>query len=201
MGNLKEYLWLIIILGLGILIAFIAVFINYFKKTLKSQNQFFQDQVKKRNGNLNKGLPFGFQFLYQKIPIKVYILSGRFILEAQYALSENPSMLIIKQYPLSRFFNYSPGKKRVLFNSSFDQGYSIQGKDEAWISNVFSEKIQENMLKSNIGRLSIKRKILKAQFRVLRLKDIEKIDHSIDVCLEVLDSILESDNKRDATLI
>jgi len=193
---LKEYLWLIIILGLGILIAFIAVFINYFKKTLKSQNQFFQDQVKKRNGNLNKGLPFGFQFLYQNIPIKVYILSGRFILEAQYALNENPSMLIIKQYPLSRFLNYSLGKKRVLFNSPFDQGYSIQGKDEAWISNVFSQRIQENMLKSNIGRLSIKRKRLRAQFGVLRLKDMEKIDHSIDVCLEVLDSILESDNKR-----
>ncbi|MEE9215342.1 MAG: hypothetical protein V3U54_11225, partial [Thermodesulfobacteriota bacterium] len=63
-------------------------------------------------------------------------------------------------------------------------------------SNVFSEKIQENMLKSNIGRLSIKREILKAQFGVLRIKDIEKIDHSIDVCLEVLDSILKSDNKR-----
>ena len=193
---MEEYLWLIIILGLGILIALITVFINYFKKLLKSQNQFFQDQVKKRNGNLSKGVPFGFQFLYLDIPIKVYVLSGSFILEAQYAMSENPSVLIIKQYPLSRFFNYSPGKKRVLFNPSFDQGYSIQGKDEAWISNVFSEKIQENMLKSNIGRLSIKREILKAQFGVLRIKDIEKIDHSIDVCLEVLDSILKSDNKR-----
>ncbi|MEE9118422.1 MAG: hypothetical protein V3U02_07500 [Calditrichia bacterium] len=193
---MEEYLWLIIILGLGILIALITVFINYFKKLLKSQNQFFQDQVKKRNGNLSKGVPFGFQFLYLDIPIKVYVLSGSFILEAQYAMSENPSVLIIKQYPLSRFFNYSPGKKRVLFNSPFDQGYSIQGKDEAWISNVFSEKIQENMLKSNIGRLSIKREILIAQFGVLRIKDIEKIDHSIDVCLEVLDSILKSDNKR-----
>ena len=196
---MEEYLWLIIILGLGILIALITVFINYFKKLLKSQNQFFQDQVKKRNGNLSKGVPFGFQFLYLDIPIKVYVLSGSFILEAQYAMSENPSVLIIKQYPLSRFFNYSPGKKRVLFNSPFDQGYSIQGKDEAWISNVFSEKIQENMLKSNIGRLSIKREILKAQFGVLRIKDIEKIDHSIDVCLEVLDSILKSDNKRRRT--
>ena len=73
---------------------------------------------------------------------------------------------------------------------------SIQGKDKAWMCNVFSEQIQQNMLKSNIVRLSIKRKILKAQFGVLRIKDIEKIDHSIDVCLEVLDSILESDIKR-----
>jgi len=183
-------------LGFGILVVLITVYLNYFKKLLKSQNQFFQDQVNKRNGNLSKGVPLGFQFLYQNIPIKVYILGGSFILEAQYALSENPSVLIIKQYPLSRFLNYSPGKKRVLFNSPFDQAYSIQGKDEAWICNVFSEQIQENMLKSNIGRLSIKREILKAQFGVLRLKDIEKIDHSIDVCLEVLDSILESDNKR-----
>jgi hypothetical protein len=184
-------------LGLGILIAFITVYLNYFKKILKSQNQFFQDQVKKRNGNLNKGVPFGFQFLYQDIPIKVYVLSGSFHLVAQYALRENPSVLILKQYPypLLRFLNYSPGKKRVLFNSPFDKGYSIQGKDEAWIFNVFSEKIQENMLKSNIGRLSIKRKILRVQFGILRLKDIEKIDHSIDVCLEVLDRILESDNK------
>ncbi len=183
-------------MGLGILVVLITVYLNYLKKLLKSQNQFFQDQVNKRNGNLNKGIPFGFQFLYQNIPIKVYILSGSFILEAQYALSENPSVLIIKQYPLSRFLNYSPGKKRVLFNSPFDQAYSIQGKDEAWICNVFSAIIQENMLKSNIGRLSIKREILTAQFRVLRLKDIEKLDHSIDVCLEILDSILESDNKR-----
>ncbi len=178
------------------MVVLITVYLNYLKKLLKSQNQFFQDQVNKRNGNLNKGIPFGFQFLYQNIPIKVYILSGSFILEAQYALSENPSVLIIKQYSLSRFLNYSPGKKRVLFNSPFDQAYSIQGKDEAWICNVFSAIIQENMLKSNIGRLSIKREILTAQFRVLRLKDIEKLDHSIDVCLEILDSILESDNKR-----
>ena len=183
-------------MGLGILIALITVFINYFKKLLKSQNQFFQDQVNKRNGNLSKGVPLGFQFLYKNIPIKVYILGGSFILEAQYALSENPSVLIIKRYPLSRFLNYSPGKKRVLFNLLFDQAYSIQGKDEAWICNVFSKQIQQNMLKSNIVRLSIKRKILKAQFGVLRLKDIEKMDHSIDVCLEVLDSILESDIKR-----
>ena len=186
---------LLIILGFGILVVLITVYLNYLKKLLKSQNQFFQDQVNKRNGNLSKGVPLGFQFLYQNIPIKVYILGGSFILEAQYALSENPSVLIIKQYPLSRFLNYSPGKKRVLFNSPFDQAYSIQGKDEAWICNVFSEIIQEKMLKSNIGRLSIKRKILRVQFVVLRLKDIEKIDHSIDVCLEVLDSILESDNK------
>ena len=55
------------------------------------------------------------------------------------------------------------------------------------------------MLKSNIGRLSIKRKILRAQFGVLKLKDIEKIDHSIDICLEVLDRILESDNKKGRT--
>ncbi len=181
------------------MVVLITVYLNYLKKLLKSQNQFFQDQVKKRNGNINKGIPFGFQFLYQNIPIKVYILSGSFILEAQYALSENPSVLIIKQYPFSRFLNYSPGKKRVLFNSPFDQGYSIQGKDEAWICNVFSAIIQENMLKSNIGRLSIKREILTAQFRVLRLKDIEKLDHLIDVCLEILDSILESDNKRRRT--
>ncbi len=66
--------------------------------------------------------------------------------------------------------------------------------------NVFSEQIQQNMLKSNIGRLSIKREILRVQFVVLRLKDMEKINHSIDVCLEVFSSILESDNKRDATL-
>ena len=178
------------------MVVLITVYLNYLKKLLKSKNQFFQDQVNKRNGNLNKGIPFGFQFLYQNIPIKVYILGGSFILEAQYALSENPSVLIIKQYPLNRFLNYSPGKKRVLFNSPFDQAYSIQGKDEAWICNVFSAIIQENMLKSNIGRLSIKREILRAQFSVLRLKDIEKINHSIDVCLEVLDSIMESDNKR-----
>ncbi len=60
----------------------------------------------------------------------------------------------------------------------------------------FSEQIQQNMLKSNIGRLSIKREILRVQFVILRLKDMEKMDHSIDVCLEVLDSIMESDNKR-----
>jgi len=193
-----DYRWLMVFLGIAILIPLYILGIKFRNKSLKISNQFFQAQVNKRNGTLNKGISLGvnfqpgFNFQHQKFSIKVYMVARGIILEVQFTLNNEPALLMGKVIPSLGFLFYSPGKKKILFNSPFDQGYTTQGKEEEWIRNIFSDKIQDGMLKSNIGRLSINKNKLTAQFRVLKLKDIGEIDQSIDVCLEIIDRIAES---------
>jgi len=191
---MNEYQWLIVIVGIVAFTTIVSVYYRYIQKTIKLQNQFFNNQVKKRSGQLNKTVPFGFTFTHQNLSVKVYILKV-FVLEVNCAHNNDASLLMVNKYPsvkIPHWLMYSPGKKGIFLNPSFDQRYFTQGKDETWIRNVFSESVQESMLKSIIGRISIKNSKLTVQFRVITLKDILKIDQSIDTCLMILDNILKS---------